>query len=121
MARRLTVLLIACLAAGGCGKKLEPAPKITGIIPDTVTPRGYGVGTIDGEGFDTTKKVKVFFGDTQSPRAAVAAKTKIQAEVPPGKAGTEVEIRVEVEGYEPAVAPMKLKYDDAREDPDEHH
>jgi hypothetical protein len=127
MTRGLIVVLIACLGVGGCGKdetkasapvQLKPAPKITGMVPDTVTPRGYRIGMIDGEGFDPTKKVKVFFGSTQSPRAAVAAKNKVQAEVPPGKDGTEVEIRVEIDGYEPAIAPMKLKYDAGREDPD---
>jgi hypothetical protein len=119
MPRALTVVVIACLA-GGCGKsdKLGPAPKITGIVPDTVTPLGYRDGTIDGEGFDTTRRVKVYFGTTQSPRATVAAKNKVQAEVPPGKAGTEVEIRVEIDGYEPAVAPVKLKYDASQQDPD---
>jgi IPT/TIG domain-containing protein len=126
MTRRLFIVLIACLGAG-CGKddskpsapvQLKPAPKITAMVPDTVTPRGYRTGMIDGEGFDTTKRVKVFFGTTPSPRAAVVAKNKVQTEVPPGKDGTEVEVRVEIEGYEPAVAPVKLKYDEGREDPD---
>jgi hypothetical protein len=62
--------------------------------------------------------VKVYFGTTLSPRATVAAKNKVQAEVPPGKDGTSVEIRVEIEGYEPAIAPMKLTYDASHEDPD---
>lgn len=87
-------------------------------MPDTVTPKGYGVGMIDGDGFDTTKKVKVYFGTTPSPRAVVVAKNKIQAEVPPGKDGTSVEIRVEIDGYEPAVAPVKLTYDASQQDPD---
>jgi hypothetical protein len=124
MARLLTVVFLACLA-GGCGKEpaaaqKKPAPTITGIVPDTVTPRGFRVGMIDGDGFDTTKRVKVYFGDIPSPRAVVAAKNKIQAEVPPGKDGTEVAIRVEIAGYDPVVAPMKLKYDASREDPDHH-
>lgn len=71
---------------------------------------GYRLGTIEGEGFDTKAPVKVWFGATPAARAAVVAKHKIQVEVPPGTDGSEVEVRVEVAGYEPVIAPMKLRY-----------
>ncbi len=80
--------------------------------------KGYRLGMIEGEGFDTKAPVKVWFGATPAVRAAVVAKQKIQVEVPPGTEGSEVEVRVEVAGYEPAIAPMKLRYVSA-ERPDE--
>lgn len=107
--------LVVLLALAGCREsspaaKKKPAPTITRLVPDQVTVQGYRLGQIEGDGFDTKAPVKVWFGATPSPRAAVVAKTKIQVEMPSGTDGTEVEVRVEVAGYEPATSPTKLRY-----------
>lgn len=90
--------------------KLKPAPKITGLLPTEVTELGYRLGSVEGDGFDTKAPVTVYFDSTPARRAAVVGKTKIQVEIPPGTVGTEATVRVEIAGYEPAVAPMKMKY-----------
>ena len=103
------------MLAAGCREKppeakIKPAPTITRLVPDQVTDQGYRLGAIEGEGFDTKQPVTVWFGATQSPRAAVVTKTKIQVEMPPGPVGSEVPVRVEIAGYAPATAPAKLRY-----------
>lgn len=75
-----------------------------------MTTKGYRLGSIEGDNFDTKAPVKVWFGSTPATRAAVIAKTKIQVEMPPGTEGTAVDVRVELEGYPPALSPMKLRY-----------
>ena len=125
MTKRRWALAIVTVAVFGCRDDArkspapKPAPAITGIIPTQVTPRGYRIGEITGDGFDPKAPVRVLFGTIVSPRAAVVTKNKVQVEIPPGKDGTEVEVRVEVAGYEPAVVPAKLKYVEGLEDPDE--
>jgi hypothetical protein len=111
----LAIVVLAVAAIPGCKdapppEKLKPAPKITGLLPTEVTDLGFRLGSVEGEGFDTKRRVKVYFDATPAGRAAVVAKTKIQVEVPPAPVGTEATVRVEIEGYEPAVAPMKMKY-----------
>jgi hypothetical protein len=110
--RRIALLLIAAAACREAPReaKPKPAPAITRLVPDEVTEQGYKLGSIEGDGFDTKAPVNVWFGSALSPRAAVVTKTKIQVEVPPAAAGTEVPVRVEIAGYAPATAPMKLRY-----------
>jgi hypothetical protein len=110
--RRLAIVVMFLLACRDAPKPPtnKPAPTITRLVPDEVTEKGYRLGTIEGEGFDTKAAVKVFFGATPAVRAAVVAKTKIQVEMPPGADGTEVPVRVEIAGYEPVTAPTKLRY-----------
>jgi hypothetical protein len=108
-------IAIALMLAAGCRDtppeaKPKPAPAITRLVPDEVTEQGYRLGSIEGDGFDTKQPVKVWFGTSQAARAAVVTKTKIQVEMPPGTVGTELPVRVEIEGYAPATAPMKLRY-----------
>lgn len=81
-------------------------------MPEVVTPLGYRLGQINGEGFDTKVPVKVVFGATPAKRAAVVAKNMITVEIPPGTNGTAVDVRVELQGYEPAMAPAKMRYDE---------
>jgi hypothetical protein len=114
----LAVTLLGCRDNKPTVAPLKPAPVIADIIPAQVTPRGYRIGQIDGEGFDPKAPVKVYFGTTLSPRAAVVTKKRVQVEIPPGANGTEVEIRVEMEGYQPTTVPAKLKYEEGLEDPD---
>ena len=90
--------------------KPKPAPTITRLVPDEVTEHGYRLGTIEGDGFDTKQPVKVWFGTTLVSARGSRAKTKIQVEIPPGTNGSEVPVRVEIAGYEPATAPAKLRY-----------
>ena len=81
-------------------------------MPPVVTPMGYRLGQINGEGFNPKAPVKVFFGGSPAKRAAIVAKNLIAVEIPPGTNNTEVDVRVEVQGYEPATAPTKVKYDE---------
>ena len=106
---RIALLLIAAAACRETPPEAKPkaAPTITRLVPDAVTEQGYRLGSIEGDGFDTKQPVKVWFGATQSARAAVVTKTKIQVEVPPAAVGTEVPVRVEIAGYAPATAPMR--------------
>src|SRR4051812_40726710 len=112
MMKRIALLL---MMAAGCrdtppAAKPKAAPTITRLVPAEVTEKGYRLGMIEGEGFDTKQPVKVWFGSTQAARAAVVAKTKVQVEIPPGTDGSEVSVRVEIAGYAPAIAPAKLRY-----------
>ncbi len=110
------VILVAAVGLGlvGCEDKstksapLKPAPKVTSISPPLVTPMGYRLGQIRGEGFDPKAPIKVFFGGSPAKRAAVITKDMITVEIPPGTNNTEVDVRVEIQGYEPATAPMKV-------------
>lgn len=110
--RAIALLLITVAACRETppAAKPKPAPTITRLVPDEVTELGYKLGSIEGEGFDTKQPVTVWFGPTQSARAAVVTKTKIQVEMPPAAVGSELPVRVEIAGYEPATAPMKLRY-----------
>ena len=112
MMRRIALPLIAAAACREAPPeaKPKPAPTITRLVPDAVTEQGYKLGSIEGDGFDTKQPVKVWFGTEQSARAAVVTKTKIQVEMPPGTAGSEVPVRIEIAGYAPASAPVKLRY-----------
>jgi hypothetical protein len=96
---------------------LAPAPRLKLIQPDEVMPRGIRIAHIVGEGLDMKQGVTVYFGTTRSPRAAIVSKTKIQVEVPAGTDGSDVDVRVEVAGHEPATLPMKLRYRNAAEPP----
>lgn len=109
------IALVLIIAAAGCREKPpdakpKPAPTITRLVPEEVTEQGYRLGMIEGDGFDTKQPVKVWFGASESPRAAIVAKTKIQVEIPPGTNGSEVPVRIEIAGYAPATAPVKLRY-----------
>jgi hypothetical protein len=109
---RIALLLVV---AAGCRDTPPPAkpkaaPTITRFVPDEVTEKGYRLGMIEGEGFDTKQPVTVWFGEAKAARAAVVAKTKIQVEIPPAPDGSEVAVRVEIAGYLPATAPAKLRY-----------
>jgi hypothetical protein len=118
MIRACVVVLVIGLGVVGCDDKsakqgpLKPAPTVSSVIPEVVTPKGYRLGQIRGEGFDTKAPVKVFFGNSPAQRAAVVAKNLITVEMPPGTHDTSVDVRVEIQGYEPATAPMKLRYDE---------
>jgi hypothetical protein len=117
MIRAVIVLVAVAVGLVGCESKqdkspLKPAPKVTAVVPPVVTPMGYRLGQINGEGFDPKAPVKVFFGNSPAKRAAIVAKNLITVEIPPGTNNTEVDVRVEVQGYEPATAPMKVRYDE---------
>lgn len=118
MIRAFIVILVVGLGIVGCDDKpgkqgaLKPAPTVTAIVPEVVTPKGYRLGQIRGEGFDTKAPVKVFFGSSPAKRAAVVAKNLITVEMPPGTHDSAVDVRVEIQGYEPATAPMKVRYDE---------
>lgn len=118
MIRAFIVVLVVGLGIVGCEDKpgkqgaLKPAPAVTGFVPEVVTPNGYRLGQIRGEGFDTKASVKVFFGNSPAKRAAIVAKNLITVEMPPGTHDTSVDVRVEIQGYEPVTAPMKLRYDE---------
>ena len=40
----------------------------------------------------------------------IVARTKIQVEVPPGADGSSVDVRVEIDGHQPATVPIKFRY-----------
>ena len=113
--RRARVLVLAGLLACQQSSSSSPPPPrakiaITGLQPDNATVRGLRICHIVGTGFNQRVPVTVYFGSTPSPRAVVVAPSKIQAEVPPGDANTDVEVRVLMDGYEPAVAPVRFRY-----------
>lgn len=123
MGRTLGLVVAAGLLALGCrgddkpAAALKPPPKLVGLEPPKVTDKGYRIGYVVGEGFDPKLPVAVYFGDKRSPRAAIVARTKIQVEVPPGVADTEVDVRVEIPGHQPALSPVKLQYESSAHGP----
>ena len=120
---RMRVLIIAAVLLG-CGKDsakppkpLGPPPRLTDVLPDEATPRGLRIAQIVGDGLDMKRAVAVYFGAVKAPRAAIVSKTKIQVEVPPGADGSDVDIRVEIDGQEPATVPVKFRYREESEPP----
>ena len=115
MVRACVLVMVGLLACQQSSSTPPPssaakAPTITDLQPDNATPRGLRIGHIVGTGFNQRVPVTVYFGNVRSPRAVVVAPTKIQAEVPPGAANTDVEVRVQQDGYEQAVAPIRFRY-----------
>lgn len=118
----MRVLLIITAVLFGCGKdndqgnappaakQLKPAPPLSQIEPPEVGPNGLRIAYIRGEGLDTTQPVTVTFGGKPAVRAAIVSKTKIQVEIPPGDEGSDVDVRVQIAGYEPTTLTTKLRY-----------
>ncbi len=114
------LIVLGCSRDRGQGQKateLAPAPTLHELVPHEVYPHGYRRGIITGEGLDPKRTVTVFFGETRAKRAAVVTKQQINVEIPPGPKGTEVSVRVEVEGHQPVTLAEKCRYLDPATSP----
>jgi hypothetical protein len=102
--------LVACQSSSPPPTSPAKPPTITDLQPDNATARGLRLAYIVGTNFNQRAPVTVYYGPIKSPRAVVVSPTKIQAEVPAGTPSTDVEVRVQQDGFEPAVAPLRFRY-----------
>ena len=101
-------LVSACRAAPPVAT--EPV-SIDRLEPDWDVPDGGHMIHVRGKGFDPKQKVKVFFGDSPAPMAAVLTKDRIQAVAPPGKDGLKLPLRIELADGRAATAPSAFRYE----------